>query len=64
MFASIVVWNCYLQTEVPGVASKFWRKKIFLREKFEYPVLPQGTHGFPQKMSAHLVQLFGQLSLT
>ena len=57
------MWDCfiYLLTEVPGVAGgiflklnikgkkyfDFWKKKKFGL------VEPQGTQGFPQKMSAH-----------
>jgi len=58
---------------VPGVARaikkfEFLRKKMIIKEKkcikkliFSPCFIPDGTHVYPQKMSANLVQPFGQL---
>ena len=51
----------HIITDVPGVARGKTREKIFNFEEKIISIFSRATYGFPQKVSANLVQPFGQL---
>ena len=69
-YAALVYTRDKRLDEVPGVARGIkknnLKKKLFLEKKLRFlrkrfMLLSIGTHGFPQNISAHPVQSFGQL---